>query len=165
MLFSIYTQCDHHDAKLNPSSVFGIFPVMEAIKIYYFNNFQIRLVVLWTIGPMLYITSPWLIYCITGNLSYLTFFSHFAHPSPLPLLNINLFSLSMSSCFCLYFLIPCKSDIIQFVFFCLILFNTRPSESIYVVAGSTISLFLWLSNISLCINNTFSFSTYLSIGI
>ena len=38
---------------------------------------------------MLYITSSWLTYFITGSLYILTIFTHFAHPIPLPLATTN----------------------------------------------------------------------------
>ena len=43
---------------------------------------------------MLYITSPELIYFITGSFYLLTTFIHFPHPHPQPLATTNLFSVS-----------------------------------------------------------------------
>ena len=53
---------------------------MKTFKIYSFSNFQIYNKVLLTIVIMFYITSPELIYLITGSLYLLTPFTYFAYP-------------------------------------------------------------------------------------
>ena len=61
------------------------------------NNFQICNTILLTIVTMLYITSPQLIYLITGSLYLLTPFTHFTYPqTPSPLATTHLFSVSVS---------------------------------------------------------------------
>ena len=61
------------------------------------NNFQICNTILLTIVTMLYITSPQLIYLITGSLYLLTPFTHFTYPqTPSPLATTHLFSVSTS---------------------------------------------------------------------
>ena len=52
---------------------------MRAFKTYSVNNFQIYNTVLLAIVTMLYITSPGLIYLITGSLYILTTLTHFSH--------------------------------------------------------------------------------------
>ena len=67
------------------------------------SNFQIYNIVLLIIVTMLYITYPQLIYFITGKLYLLTNFTHFLHPSLLPLVTTSLFSVSMRVGFCFCF--------------------------------------------------------------
>ena len=54
---------------------------MRTFNVYSLNDFQIYSIVL-TIVTMLYITSPELIYLITGSLYLLTTFTRFLHPLP-----------------------------------------------------------------------------------
>lgn len=74
------------------------FLIMGNFNIYSLSNFQIKNTVLLTLVTMLFITSPELIYIVTGNWYFLTTFTHFAHPYP-QLLPTNLFSISMSLVF------------------------------------------------------------------
>ena len=55
---------------------------METFKIYSLSNFQICNTVLLTLVTMLYVTSPGLIYLITGSLYLLTPFTQFTRPLP-----------------------------------------------------------------------------------
>ena len=103
---------------------------------------------------MLYITCPWLIYCITGSLYCL--------PIPLPwlLAATSLFSESVSSAVCLFwfsfflfFKIPHKSEIIWYLlfFFWLISPSIMPLRSIHVFAGNKISFFFNGREIFYCV--------------
>ena len=67
----------HHHTWLH-----NFFPlVMRKFKIYSLSDFQICNTILLTMVAMLYITSPWLTYFITGSLYLLTPFTHFSHPN------------------------------------------------------------------------------------
>ena len=55
--------------------------VIRNFKIYSLSNFPICNKISLTMGTMLYITSPWLIYFITRSLGPLISFTHFAHPN------------------------------------------------------------------------------------
>ena len=118
--------------------------LMITFKTYSVNNFQICNTVLSTLIAMLYIISPWLIYCITGSLNHLSI------PLPLLLAGTSLFSESVSSGVCLFwfsfflfFKIPHKSEIIWYLlfFFWLISLSLMPLRSIHVFAGNKISFF------------------------
>ena len=63
---------------------------MRAFKTYSLSNFQIPNAVLITLVTMLYITSPGLIYFITGYVYLLTLFTHFSVPGTSPLATTNL---------------------------------------------------------------------------
>ena len=56
---------------------------MRALKIYSPSSFQICNAAFLTTVTMLYITSPWCVYFITGGLYLLTPFTHFS-PTPAP---------------------------------------------------------------------------------
>ena len=73
---------------------------------------------------MLYITSPWFIYFITGSLYLLTPLTYYTSPHFPPLAATNLFSVSMSSVFlCFLFLdSTCKWGHMVFVVLCLTYF-------------------------------------------
>ena len=71
---------------------------MRTFKISTLSKSEIFSTVLVTIVTVLYITSPWHNYFITGILYLLTSFTHLSHPGtlPLPLTITNLFSVSIN---------------------------------------------------------------------
>lgn len=101
----------------------------ELLRIYSPSNFQIYSIWLLTIVIMLYITSPELIYLISGSLYLLTTFTHFPHPSPPPQATTNLFCFYEFS----FFYILHMSEIIQYFFFWFIILSIMPSEFILVI--------------------------------
>ena len=102
---------DHHDKSsyhVPPYIVTKFFFLWWGLLRFTLRNFKTHNIVLLTIVTMLYFTSPWLIYFITGILYLLPPFTHFTHPPPLsPLTTTNLFSLSMSLVFCLFVIYIC----------------------------------------------------------
>ena len=114
--------------------------VMRNFKIYFLSSSQTHSAVLSTIVITLYITSTWLIYCVTGYLCILNPFIHFSHPHPdLILAPTNLFSVSMT----LDFLASTyKWDISQYLLLWLTSFGMILSMSIHVVANGIILFFL-----------------------
>ena len=66
------------------SHSYNLFLLMRTLKIYFLSNFQIYNIVLLTTVTMLYITSPVLIYVITGSLYHLVTFTQFS-----PILSLN----------------------------------------------------------------------------
>ena len=78
---------------------------MRTVNTYSLSNYQICSSVLLSTVSMLYITSPGLIYFITGSLYLLSPFTHFAHPPrPRPLAITSLFTVSVSLVsVCLFF--------------------------------------------------------------
>ena len=82
------------------------FLVMRNFKIYSLCSFQICNTVLLTMVSMVCITSPWLIYFMTGSLYLLTSFtpSHIFLPTSMPHLwaTTNMFSVSISLFVCLF---------------------------------------------------------------
>lgn len=92
-----------------------------------------------TIANMLYIIFPGITYFITGRLYILTTFTHFASSSTLPL-QPPICSLELQvQFFCLFFLIPSKSEIIQFSSSLFRLFQHNPLK----VHPCCQILFLW----------------------
>ena len=100
---------------------------------------------------MLYITSPWFIYYITGGLYLLIPFSNFTH-WPQPLLSGNhLFVLCIyESVFVLFFRFYILVQYLSFASW-LISLSIIPSRSIHTVLNGKISYFLWLSEFPLYI--------------
>ena len=113
--------------------------VMRNFKIYFLSSSQTHSAVLSTIVITLYITSTWLIYCVTGYLCILNPFIHFSHPHPdLILAPTNLFSVSMT----LDFLASTyKWDHTVFIFLWLISLSIISLSSIHVVANGQIFFF------------------------
>ena len=87
----------HHHTYVN-----FFFLVMRGLKIYSLSNFQIYNIVLLTRVTLLYVTSPGLIYFITGTLYLVTTFIHVAHPQ---ISSASYFVLSASS-LCKVSLVP-----------------------------------------------------------
>ena len=102
----------HHHSSYNS------FLMMRPFKIYSLSNFQKHTRLLLTIVSILYITSWWLIYFITGSLYLLTPFTHFTTPYPLTTTSMfSAFEFGVLFCFVLDF--TYKWDHMVFVFLCL----------------------------------------------
>ena len=108
-----------------------------------------------TIFPMLYISSPWLIYFVTESVYLLISLTYVAHsPTSSPLATSCLFSVSMILFLFCYLYLFCFLDFtykwnhLVFVFLWLTSLSITPSRFIHPVANRKIS-FLWLSNIPL----------------
>ena len=91
---------------------------------------------------------------------------------PTPIASTCIFSMSVSLfLFCRYAYLCCILDStckwynMEFVFLFLMSFSMINSRSIHVAANGIISLFLWLSNISLWIYNIFSLPFHLWMDI
>ena len=129
---------------------------MRNFKIYSPNDFQICNIVLLTLVTMLYITSPWLIYFITGSLYLLTPFTHFIH-HPCPPTSGN-----HESVLCIY-----EPDVLllfldfmykwdHMVFYLSfsvwpMSLSIMPSRFIYTPTNGKISFSLWLNHVPLCV--------------
>ena len=122
---------------------------MRTFKIYALSNFQMYNTALLIIITMLDITSPGLIYFITGSLWLLNTFSHFTHlPPPTSDNNQSVFFVSKSSiflvCFLVWFLDSIyKWDHVVFVFFHPTSLSIMPWKCIHGVANGKISFFLY----------------------
>ena len=104
---------------------------------YHLSPFKV-ITTLLTIFPILYITSPWLIYFITGSLCLLIPFTYFTHP-PIPC-QPPVCSLYLWVCFCFVMFIcfldsTCKWNHAVFVFLWLNSLSIIPSKSIHVVTN------------------------------
>ena len=144
MIWYLYVlQNSYNNSSYYPSPYMQyIFLMMRTFKIYSLNNFQICNTVLLTLVAILYITSPWLIYHISGNLYLLTPFTHPTHP--LPLWQPPVWSLCLWACFVCILKIPHIGEIIHYLFLLfvwLISFSLMPSKSIHIVANGEISFF------------------------
>lgn len=135
---------------------------MKTFKICSPSCFQICNPVL-TIVTVLYIVSPWVTHCITGNSCCLNLFTHLPPPQTClhqPQATTDLFSVSRSSVlFVCVFQIPDISEIIQCLSFSVwhISLSIIPSRSIHV-ADDKISFFLRLDNIPVCVCECVTFS-------
>ena len=114
--------------------------MMRTFKIYSFSNiYTAHRVQILTIATMLYVTSPWLISFLTGSLSLLILFTHFAHPH---LWQIPICSLYLWVWFfvCWFLGSTYKWYHMAFVFFSLISLNilVMPSGPIHVVTNSNL---------------------------
>ena len=135
----------HHHMQL---TVF--FLVMRTCKIYCLSILRIYNTVLLSIVAMLYITSPWFIYFITG---VCTFWPHCSscpsfgsHQSSLCIYELEIFGGPRNG-----FLI---SEIIEYLSFSVlpISFSTMPSGFVFhVVADDRISFFLCLNGVPVCV--------------
>ena len=144
MLWYLYTLWnDHYDKssyRLSSQLRNYLFLWWKRFKIYSLSNFQIHNTVLFAIVSMLYMTSLWLIYFITGSLYLLASFTHFAHPSH-PLSG-NHQSVSMS---------------LAFLFVCFVLDSTyKWNHAVFQGPSMLLQMarfhsFLWLNNIPLCV--------------
>ena len=129
---------------------------LSKVRVAFFFLFPYKVIkILLTLFPMLHITSPWLIYFITGSLYLLVPFPYFAHPpSPCPLASVCSLYLCVSFCFMFvrlyiyvngteYIYIPHISEIIQYLSFSvwLISLSIIPSMSIHVVTNGNILFF------------------------
>ena len=111
----------------------------------------------WLYLFMLYLTSPWLIYSISGILYLLITVTNFAQISTLspPLattikISLFLFCSVLFTCFVfLDFYIQVISHLV-FTFLWLLSLNIIFSMSIHVVANGKVLFFLWMSNIPSC---------------
>ena len=106
-----------------------------------------------TVFPMLYTSSQWLIYFITGNLCLLISLTYFTNPPlhPSPLATTCMFSVSMT----LFLFCYVCSLVLFFVFSAwLISLSIMPSRSIHVVKNGKTSFSLRFSNIPLCVGTT-----------
>ena len=89
---------------------------------------------------MLYITSSWLTYFITGSLYILTIFTHFAHPIPLPLATTNPLSTQLQFLFFLK----------TYAFICSTLIYCIPQYVTYCYVEIPFSSVQSLSSVQLC---------------
>ena len=131
MVWHLHTSWnDHHDKSTNPLSPYKVITISL------------------TIFLMLYITSPWLIYFITGGLYLLIPLTYFVSLTPLPSGNHPFFSVFMSLfsfCFvCLFCFLDStyKWDHRVFIFVRLISISIIPSRSIHVVTNGKILFFM-----------------------
>ena len=104
--------------------------------------------IFFTIVTMWYITTPWLIYFITGGLYLLSSITHFAQPQTPTLATNKLFSFSMGLIFCLFFsfiYVRSYSICLSLTYFTGIML----SKSIHVATHGKIYLSLRTNNIPL----------------
>lgn len=79
MIFTVYIISYRYKKKKN---VF--FLVIRTFKVYSFSNFPASHTAVLSIAPVLYVTTPVLLYFMTGSLYLLTTFLQFPHPSSFP---------------------------------------------------------------------------------
>ena len=118
--------------------------VMSTFKICSFSNFQICKTVLLTTVTMLYFTSLWLTYFITGSLCLWTPFAHFLQPYAPTYGNDQSVLCTTLVVFVFFLDSTYKRDHTIFIFLWLISLSIMPSRSIHVVTNGKIS-FLFMA--------------------
>ena len=95
MIWYLYILQNDHHSKLTSVTIcsYRIFLCMSTLRIHCLSNSRIYNTNLLTILAMQYVTYPWPIYFVTGNLFLLPPFTHFSHSLPPPLATPNLFSI------------------------------------------------------------------------